>query len=404
VRVRGKASVRHRSIPTASADNAVRGHAQASPKGATRTVRLGVATLGKDGAIAGDPRLDPDCSGGSVCREIRVRVSICIYAPSQITSMSLLKPLFYLLVSLLISSCTTVGINSHKIADGDSFPADEAVSQDYPISNNGILRILTLNIAHGRNQAANQLLLEKEDIEQNIRSIARMLKKTNADVVALQEADGPSGWSGNFDHIELLAREAGYPWYYRANHAESWLFSYGTAILSRLPVAETIQHTFSPSPPTLNKGFLLGQVNWMNDTEIGSALAVDIVSVHLDFSRQRVRDEQIAEMTEALANRENPMIILGDFNSEWFAEESVVKELAEKSRLSVYQPDAIDLHTYNSKRRYDWILISDEFAFVRYEVLPDIISDHLAVLAVIKLKKSTESSAENNLKMVNQDR
>lgn len=304
--------------------------------------------------------------------------------------MSLLKPVIYLLVSLLISSCTTIGVNSHNIAEGNSFPADETVSYDYQVSNNGTLRILTLNIAHGRNQAANQLLLGKEDIEQNIRAIARVLKKTNADVVALQEADGPSGWSGNFDHIELLAREAGYPWYYRANHAESWLFSYGTAILSRLPVAETIQHTFSPSPPTLNKGFLLGRVNWMNDNEIGSALNVDIVSVHLDFSRQRVRDGQIAEMAEALANREYPMIILGDFNSEWLAEDSVVKRLAEESRLSVYEPGADDLHTYNSSNRYDWILISDELAFVRYEVLPDIISDHLAVLAEIKLKTTTE--------------
>lgn len=310
--------------------------------------------------------------------------------------MSLLKPVSYLLVSLLISSCTTVGINTHKIAELDTFPADNAVSQDYEVSNDGTLRLLTLNIAHGRNQAANQLLLEKEDIEQNIRSIARLLKKTSADIVALQEADGPSGWSGNFDHIELLAREAGYPWYYRANHAESWLFSYGTAILSRLPVRETLQHTFSPSPPTLNKGFLLGQVNWMNQNAAGSTLAVDVVSVHLDFSRQRVRDEQIAEMAEVFANRKNPMIILGDFNSEWLAETSVVKKLAEKAGMSVYDPGATDLHTYNSSRRYDWILISDELAFVRYEVLPDVLSDHLAVLAEIKLKNTNEKSAEKN--------
>ena len=304
--------------------------------------------------------------------------------------MSLLKPVIYFLASLLLSSCTTAGINTHYIAAGDSFPADEAVSDDYRPSNNGTLRILTLNIAHGRNQAASQLLLEKEDIEQNIKAIARVLKKTNADVVALQEADGPSGWSGNFDHIELLAREAGYPWHYRANHAESWLFSYGTAILSRLPVAETIQHTFNPSPPTFNKGFLLGRVNWINDNEAGSAQAVDVVSVHLDFSRQRVRDEQIAEMAQVLEDRESPMIILGDFNSEWHAEESVVKRLAEKTGMSVFKPNADDLYTYNSSRRYDWILISDKLAFVRYEVLPDMISDHLAVLAEIKLRTAAE--------------
>ena len=86
----------------------------------------------------------------------------------------------------------------------------------------------------------------------------------------------------------------------------------------------------------------------------------------------------------------NPMIIPGDFNSEWLAEKSVVKKLAEKAGMSVYDPGATDLHTYNSSRRYDWILISDELAFVRYEVLPDVISDHLAVLAEIKLKNITE--------------
>jgi hypothetical protein len=74
--------------------------------------------------------------------------------------MSLLKPVIYLPASLLISSCTTVGINSHKIADADSFPADASVSQDYEVNNDGTLRIMTLNIAHGRNRGANQLLLE----------------------------------------------------------------------------------------------------------------------------------------------------------------------------------------------------------------------------------------------------
>ena len=103
-----------------------------------------------------------------------------------------------------------------------------------------------------------------------------------------------------------------------------------------------------------------------------------------------MRDEQIAEMAEVFANREKPMVVLGDFNSEWLAEKSVVKNLAEKAGMSVYDPGAIDLHTYNSSHRYDWILISDELAFVRYEVLPDIISDHLAVLAEIKLKDIPE--------------
>ena len=298
------------------------------------------------------------------------------------------------LVLALLMSCTTAGISHHRLADHGSFPPDESVLRKQPSRDTGTLKILTLNVAHGRNQAVNQLFLDKREIENNLKTIAELFKQTGADVVALQEADGPSRWSGNFDHIEFLARAAGYPWHFRANHAESWLFSYGTAILSRLPVNETLQHTFKPSPPTLNKGFLLGRVSWTDNGRADVIIPIDIVSVHLDFSRRSVRDVQIAELTEVLAARENAMIILGDFNSEWFAEDSVVRRLAENSGMSVYEHDADDLGTYNSKQRFDWILISDELEYVSYRVLPDIVSDHRAVLAEIRLKKPVVSVSE----------
>lgn len=293
------------------------------------------------------------------------------------------------MISLLLASCTTPGINSHTITDGNSFPADETVANEYEPENNGTLRILTLNVAHGRNQAANQVLLQKQDIEANLQRISELIKKTDADIVALQEADGPSGWSGNFDHVAWLARASGYPWHYRANHAESWLFSYGTAIMSRLPVSETMQHTFTPSPPTFNKGFLLSRINWAQKDGDSPVLSIDVVSVHLDFSRHKVRSSQIAEMIALLSDRNRPIIIMGDFNSEWFADESVIKQLSESGRVTVYKPNADNLHTYNSKYRYDWILISNDLVFARYEVLPDAISDHLAVVAEIRLKNAS---------------
>jgi endonuclease/exonuclease/phosphatase family metal-dependent hydrolase len=245
-------------------------------------------------------------------------------------------------------------------------------------------------MAHGRNQAANQMLLDRDDIEQNLAQIAELLNKVDADIVALQEADDRSGWSGNFNHVAWLARASGYPWYFHASHAESWLFSYGTAILSRLPVVETMQHTFRASPPTLNKGFLLGQARWAPEAANISAMSIDIVSVHLDFSRHKVRQGQIDEMKAVLSGRSRPIIIMGDFNSDWLSEESVIKQLAQDGRLSVYNPQAKDLATYNGKYRYDWILISRELAFVRYEVIPDLLSDHRAVMAEISLCSTIE--------------
>jgi len=311
----------------------------------------------------------------------------------RITLTPLLKPLLCLLMSLLMS-CSTGGISHHRLAEGDSFPPDRETAFEPAPGDAGTLKILTLNIAHGRNQAANQLFLDRQDIEQNLRAVAALFRDIGADVIALQEADGPSRWSGNFDHIEFLAREAGYPWHYRANHAESWLFSYGTALLSRLPVDETLQHTFKPSPPTLNKGFLLGRVNWSENGSPGAVVPIDIVSVHLDYSRSSVRDGQIAELTEILKLRRNPMIIMGDFNSEWPAEDSVVRRFAENAGMSVYRQSADDLDTYNSKYRFDWILLSSELAFVSYSVLPDKVSDHKVVLAEVRLRKTAGAPSQ----------
>jgi endonuclease/exonuclease/phosphatase family metal-dependent hydrolase len=100
---------------------------------------------------------------------------------------------------------------------------------------------------------------------------------------------------------------------------------------------------------------------------------------------QRVRSGQIAEMRVALAGRNNPLIILGDFNSGWLADDSVVRELTRRSGLQVYRPEAIDLGTYGSNR-LDWILISADLEFISYAALPDEVSDHRAVVAEIGMK------------------
>ena len=253
------------------------------------------------------------------------------------------------------------------------------------------LKVLMLNLAHGRKDGLNQLLKSEAAIRRNLEEIATVLDKHSADVVALQEADAPSLWSGGFDHVALLAEQAGYPFYESSNQANSWFFSYGTALLSRVALSGVVHHTFRPSPPTMNKGYTLAQLIWKRDS--GEPVAVDVVSVHLDFSRKSVREQQSAELAQALAVRGNPLIVMGDFNSDWSADEQVVRALAERAELHVYRPDADDLSTYSGSKRYDWILISRHLEFVSLEVLPDILSDHSAVMAEIRMRTSGGSAS-----------
>ena len=247
------------------------------------------------------------------------------------------------------------------------------------------LRVVSLNLAHGRKTAINQFFLREQTIRENLVEVAALLRKSEPDVVALQEADGPSFWSGSFDHVAFLATEAGYRWHALAPHAESWIFDYGTALISRTPLNETLRHDFRPSPPTTKKGFMLGTVSLATDE--GSIVDIDVVSVHLDFSRESVRQSQADEMAQLLAGRNHPLVVLGDFNSDWVSENSAVRRFAELLGLHAYRPDADNLGTYDAGGdRLDWILLSPQLEFTRYEVLPDTVSDHQIVLAEVQLR------------------
>ena len=274
------------------------------------------------------------------------------------------------------------------VPPGSEQPIQAEAAQS--IFSNPTLKIMTLNLAHGRKDGVNQLFKSGTAIRRNLEDIAALLEARGADVVALQEADAPSFWSGDFDHVALLAGQAGYPFFESSNQANSWIFSYGTALLSRAALSGVIHHTFRPTPPTMNKGYTLGQVVWQAGKS--EPVLVDVISVHLDFSRKRVREQQSAELSETLAGRGNPIIIMGDFNSDWAADEQVVRALAERIDLHVYRPDAADLPTYAKTKRYDWILISRQLEFVSFEVLPDILSDHSAVVAEIRMRPSSLSA------------
>ncbi len=281
---------------------------------------------------------------------------------------------------VVLASCTTVEKQQRTVFEAD-IQADSAIriQQD---NSDKVLRVATLNLAHGRKDSFNQMLVSEDSHKENLDDIAEVLSQHKPHVVALQEADAESRWSGGFDHVAHLASGAEYPWRVHESNAENWLFSFGTAVLSGVPVVETIKHTFEASPPTLDKGFVLAQIEWPAG-DGNNKRKIDIISVHLDFSRQSVRDSQIKEMLEILSARSNPTIIMGDFNSEWLAELSVIKELASNSRFLTYKPGSADYNTYKDKR-LDWILISKDLEFVTYQVLPDTLSDHAMIVSEIR--------------------
>jgi endonuclease/exonuclease/phosphatase family metal-dependent hydrolase len=245
------------------------------------------------------------------------------------------------------------------------------------------LDLLTLNVAHGRGTALNQVLVSATQHRENLEEIASILLASRAQVVALQEADAPSLWSGKFDHVEYLAETTGYLFSAHGYHATAWPFTYGAALMSKSRMSDTHSHRFRPTWPTATKGYVRGTISWRNGEDEDSVQPVTLVSVHLDFSREEVRKAQIEELVDDLSELPTPLIIMGDFNADWSSDDSPVRQLANAIGLRAFRPTTQEFSTYKDIKRLDWILISDELKFIDYAVLPNIVSDHLAVVAKI---------------------
>ncbi len=248
------------------------------------------------------------------------------------------------------------------------------------------LRLVTLNASHGRNTAINQIFVGKKRTYRNLDRLAELLDETRADVVALQEADAPSRWSGRIDHVQYVSERADYPCILHGLHSQSVMSTYGTALISRIQSYAPASITFEPSPPSKLKGYVSAQILWRTR---GVARRVTLVSVHFDFLSSKARDSQVAEVVAVLSELDGPLIVLGDLNSEWDSRRSHVQQLASGLGLKAFDPRNPALGTFKKLdgKRLDWILISRELEFERYEVLPTVVADHFAVLADVVLSE-----------------
>ena len=249
-------------------------------------------------------------------------------------------------------------------------PADAA-----PQRQRRALRVLSLNVAHGRGTSFHQLLTRRTHIERNLEAIAELIRQSDADVVALQELDAPSAWSGGFDHLAFLQERTELPHAFHGLHLKRAKLAYGTGILSRYPIEAEHSHAFS-----LNALDTKGYVRTRIATPQG---AVDVVSLHLDFKRDSERALQLAQLSERLAERENPaqaLVVAGDFNCRLEGADGVLAAFAEEHGLATPAEVGGTFPSGRPSRRIDYVLARG-LAHRREVVLPLRLSDHCPVLA-----------------------
>jgi endonuclease/exonuclease/phosphatase family metal-dependent hydrolase len=243
----------------------------------------------------------------------------------------------------------------------------------------GQLRVLTLNLAHGRGRKlAQSSARPAEFYRDNLELVAQLLKREAADVVGLQEAELGSKWAGDFDHVAYLAESAGYP--HAVAHAhmnEPGRWRYGTAILSRHPPVQATGAAFH-AQARWKKG-------WSRITIELPAARVDLVCAHLDFSRDSIRLAQADELAATFGVRRPPRVVLGDLNAE--ADDAPVQWLCAGAGL-VAPANAREATHPASGRHIDWILTSSDIRVLDHRVCRDAVSDHRPVVADLALLAS----------------
>lgn len=231
----------------------------------------------------------------------------------------------------------------------------------------GTLRVMTFNIQSG---------------SRGLEGVARVIRASVPDLVALQEVDVGSTRAGGIDQVEALSRLTGLP--HRAHFRTTDLHggAYGLAILSRFPL-ETLAQYPLPVPSGAEPRTLAHAVVSVDGREVSVYLTHLIRRPFNNATRLR----QSAYVARLLAQDSRPRLLLGDLNDD---PDSHSVRLLRRDMRDVVAATGGARGTYPMPLflptlRIDYVLACEAFTPVASRVLKVSASDHYPVVADLRL-------------------
>jgi len=268
----------------------------------------------------------------------------------------------------------------------------------------GTVRILAWNIAHGRGDTEQGFLQNwrggsRAERLNRLDEIAAVLRRVDADIVVLNEVDFDAGWSHGVDQAAYLARAAGYSSRVEQRNFdfripfESWAF--GNALLTRLPVSDARwidlpDHSFWEDVVLGSKEAAVVRLRVGSDS-------LAIVPVHLEYRPGETRLRAVPVLEAAKRREPAPLVLAGDFNTAppgwpevgtttaWGRLLSLGWRSARAPRSPVLEE--LTFPTYAPVESRDWILVEPSLRVVEARVLPGTarLSDHAPVVAEVRM-------------------
>ena len=223
------------------------------------------------------------------------------------------------------------------------------------------------------------------DGKYDVERLAEVIKKTQPDLVALQEVDVGVKRSGRVHEAQRLSELTGMdvrmgP----TQHYEGGLF--GNAVLSRLPIRDVEIHPLpytesTDKRTTYPRGCIVVTVDGPN----GKPLR--FVSTHFQHNMPEDRVAEAKAINKLLADDSGiPTILAGDMNATPEAEP--VQVLLKKWKNAINDPPAPTVPVKNPKSRIDYIFYRPEGQFQLKEthvIAEEMASDHRPVFAEFEM-------------------
>lgn len=164
------------------------------------------------------------------------------------------------------------------------------------------ITVATYNICHGRYAGY--------DWEK----IADLIQEVGADIVGFQEIDMFTNRTGGLDTIAALTAATGLPHALFIPAMDYDGGQYGTAILSRYPIAQ------SGTLPLPSAGFEPRAFGWVT-VELEDGATLTHLNTHLSVESRSQQDIQFAYLADWMGkhlSENTPAVLTGDFNTEDF--------------------------------------------------------------------------------------
>lgn len=229
--------------------------------------------------------------------------------------------------------------------------------------------------------------------KENIERVAQELRRIDADVVCLQELTQGYVDQTHENTWEYIGHKLGYNYHVQeipiVTADTQWL--QGNAIFSRYPIeSQMAAWIHEPAEDDDTNDQYRGYLEICID--VGGKRPT-IATTHMSFAQPTDDDPELQRLLTLVESRPAPFILTGDLNAT--PDTKRIQEIAK--RLKNVGPD-FSQNTWTTKPyvfptgpvstldwRYDYIFASQDVRVKSAKTLPTDISDHLPILATIKL-------------------